>query len=98
MTISARACQAASEYLGALGHDFVPEVVREFHRLVLAMVDDPRDRSADVFALIENHDVTQEHRTGEAVGAELQRQLGLDQPEDGAPPGAPDGIGDPTPG
>jgi hypothetical protein len=81
MTISAQASQAAAAYLSELGTQFITEVVEELREQIIEMDQDPADRTADLFALLENHDVANEPRTWLAFSNEIRKQTGYWAPD-----------------
>lgn len=66
MTIRPEASQAAAAYLNTLSVEFAPVVVEEFRDQVIALTEAAQDRTAEVMALIENHDVANDPRTMKA--------------------------------
>lgn len=72
MTISAKASQAAAAYLSELSVEYAPPVVDEFREQVIDLTAHPADRTGALFALIENHDLSNEPRTMKAYMAALR--------------------------
>lgn len=64
----------------ALSETIAPVVVDEFREFVIAMGVDLRDRSKEVFDVIENHNVVDDPRTLEAYQAAVRRESG-DEPQ-----------------
>lgn len=91
MTISKEATKEAVAYLSALGSEFAPAVVEEFAADVAQLIQDPKDRSKDLLAMVEGHDVSKEKRTLDAFLADAGKAppAGKAAPAKPAAPAAP---------